>query len=184
MNKLSKILIFVLLMLLGVIFIQNMILKHRVNKSVEQSGVLPDNVKQEVVVKKDKVTIKERVKDNVSGTETIESSTHYVPPEGKLVVTTTVDGNTSINLTNKGFTFTPGIMFVPSSQMNVGVGFRLVYYKKLGAGLGGIISIEDNPKPGAVGFVDYRIYNNFSIGIAYREAFTERGVGALVAYYF
>ena len=184
MNKLSKIVVFVLVLLLGVLLFQNYLLRRSVQEAVEQGGTLPPGVQQQVTVKQDKVTVKERETNSVTGEVTVHTQTMYVPPEGQVVITTTDEGKTTVDLTNKGFTFTPGLVFVPSKDMNIGVRARLIYWNRFGAGIGGIISITDDPKPAAIGFVDYRFYKNFAVGVAYREAFTERSVGATLTYYF
>lgn len=184
MNKINKIIIFILLLVLGVLLFQNYLLRGNVKKALEQGGTLPPGVQQEVTVKQDHVTIKEKKVNTVTGETKVNTQTLYVPPEGKVVITTTDEGKTSVKLTDKGFTFTPGLVFVPSKDMNIGVNARLVYWNRFGAGIGGIISIKDDPKPAGIGFVDYRIYKNFAIGVAYREAITERGVGASLTYYF
>lgn len=184
MNKLSKIVVFVLVLLLGVLLFQNYLLRRSVQEAVEQGGTLPPGVQQQVTVKQDKVTVKEKETNSVTGEVTVHTQTMYVPPEGQVVITTTDEGKTTVDLTNKGFTFTPGLVFVPSKEMNIGVSARLIYWNRFGAGIGGIISITDDPKPAAIGFVDYRFYKNFAVGVAYREAFTERSVGATLTYYF
>lgn len=184
MNKLSKIVVFVLVLLLGVLLFQNYLLRRSVQEAVEQGGTLPPGVQQQVTVKQDKVTVKEKETNSVTGEVTVHTQTMYVPPEGQVVITTTDEGKTTVDLTNKGFTFTPGLVFVPSKDMNIGVSARLIYWNRFGAGIGGIISITDDPKPAAIGFVDYRFYKNFAVGVAYREAFTERSVGATLTYYF
>lgn len=184
MNKINKIIIFILLLVLGVLLFQNYLLRRNVKEAIEQGGTLPPGVQQEVTVKQDHVTIKEKDTNNVTGEVTVNTQTLYVPPEGQVVITTTDEGKTSVKLTNKGFTFTPGLVFVPSKDMNIGVNARLVYWNRFGAGVGGIISITDDPKPAGIGFVDYRFYKNFAVGVAYREAITERGIGATLTYYF
>lgn len=184
MTKLSKIFVFILVLLFGVLLFQNYLLRRNIKLTVEQSGVLPAGVQQQVVIKQDKVTIKEKQTNSVTGESQVNTQVLYVPPEGQVTITTTDEGKTSVKLTNKGFTFTPGLTFVPSKDMNVGVGARLFYWNRFGAGVGGVISIKDDPKPAAIGFVDYRFYKNFAIGVAYREAVTSRGVGASLTYYF
>lgn len=184
MTKLSKILIFILLLLLGVLLFQNYLLRRNVKEAVEQGGTLPPGVQQEVTIKQDHVTIKEKETNTVTGETQVHTQTLYVPPEGQVTITTTDEGKTTVKLTNKGFTFTPGLTFVPSKDMNIGVSARLFYWNRFGAGVGGVISIKDDPKPAAIGFVDYRFYKNFAVGIAYREGVTERGVGASLTYYF
>lgn len=183
-DKISKIIIFLLLLIVGVFWFQNYLLKRSTDKLIEDSNVLPPNVKQEIVVKQDKVTIKEKKTNKTTGEVSVSSNTHYIPPEGSLTVTTSEDGETNYKLTNKGFTFTPGITVIPSEVTDVGVNVRLLYYNRFGAGVGGVISIEDNPKPGFLGVVDYRFYKNFAIGVAYKEAFTTRKFGASLTYYF
>ena len=59
-DKISKIVIFLLLLITGVLWFQNYLLKRSTERLIEENNILPDNVKQEIVVKQDKVTIKER----------------------------------------------------------------------------------------------------------------------------
>ena len=184
MTKINKILIYILVLLLGVLLFQNYLLRRNVKEAVEQGGTLPPGVQQQVTIKQDHVTIKEKETNQITGEVTVNTQTLYVPPEGQVTITTTDEGKTSVKLTNKGFTFTPGLVFVPSKDMNVGVNARLFYWNRFGAGVGGVISIKDDPKPAAIGFVDYRFYKNFAVGVAYREAVTDRGVGATLTYYF
>ena len=93
-------------------------------------------------------------------------------------------GDIEYKLSNKGFTFTPGIVVIPSKHTDVGVAIRLVYWNRFGAGTGASISIEDSPKASVLGVVDYRFYSNFAAGIAYKESFTNRKLGASFSYYF
>lgn len=184
MTKLGKILVYILLLLLGVLLFQNYLLRRNVKEAVEQGGTLPPGVQQEVTIKQDHVTIKEKETNPVTGETQVNTQTLYVPPEGQVTITTTDEGKTTVKLTNKGFTFTPGLTVVPSKDLNVGVSARLFYWDRFGAGVGGVISIKDDPRPAAIGFVDYRFYKNFAVGIAYREGITDRGVGASLTYYF
>lgn len=184
MEKVNKIIYFILFLLLMVLLFQNFLLRRNTDKLIKDNNILPDDVKQEVVFKKDKVTIKEKVKDKKTGAVLVKTEIKYVPPEGQVSVVTKEDGESIVTVKNKGFTFTPGISVIPAKETNVGVSTRLIYYKRLGAGIGGVISIEDNPKVGAIGFIDYRFYSNFALGVAYRESFTNRGVGAMLTYYF
>lgn len=184
MTRLGKILVYILVLLLGVLLFQNYLLRRNVKTAIEQNGTLPPGVQQQVIVKQEHVTIKEKEINKVTGEVTVNTQTMYVPPEGQVVITTTDEGKTTVKLTNKGFTFTPGLVFVPSKDMNVGVNARLFYWDRFGAGVGGVISIKDDPKPSAIGFIDYRFYKNFAVGVAYREGITERGVGATLTYYF
>lgn len=183
-DNISKIVIFLLLLIIGVLWFQNYLLKRSTERLIEENNILPDNVKQEIVVKQDKVTIKERKTNKKTGEVSVQTNTHYIPPEGNLTVITTNDGETEYKLTNKGFTFTPGVIIIPSKKTDIGVNVRLLYYGRFGAGLGGVISIEDDPKPGFLGTVDYRFYKNFAVGVAYKEAITDRKFGASLTYYF
>ena len=93
MNKINKIIIFVLLLLLGVLLFQNFLLRRSNDKVIKDSGVLPNNVKQEITVKKDKVTIKKKVENNAGSVE-VKTDIKYIPPEGELKITTKDDGTT------------------------------------------------------------------------------------------
>lgn len=184
MNKISKVIIFVLLLLLGVLLIQNYLLKRNVKEVTESSNVLPPGVQHQVTVKQDHITIKEKETNPVTGETHINTQVVYVPPEGDAVITTSDSGKTSVKVHNKGFTFTPGLVVVPAKEVGIGVSSRLFFWNRAGAGVGGIITISDDPKPYIIGFADYRIYRNFAVGIAYKEGIRDRGVGATLTYYF
>ena len=77
-----KIVIFILLLVLGVLLFQNYLLRHNVKEAVEQGGTLPPGVQQEVTVKQDHVTIKEKKVNTVTGETKVDTQTLYVPPEG------------------------------------------------------------------------------------------------------
>lgn len=183
-NSFIKILIFLLVIFLVILLFQNYLLRRTNEKTIKNSGFLPEGVKQEIVVKKDKVTIKEKNINEKTGSTSIKTEVKYIPPEGELKVTVNDNGNVSYTLKNKGFTFTPGIIVIPSKETDLGAVIRLVYWNRFGAGTGAVISIEDSPKAGVIGVIDYRFYKDFAIGIAYKEAFTERRAGVSISYYF
>ena len=103
MTKISKILIYILVLLLGVLLFQNYLLRRNVKEAVEQGGTLPPGVQQQVTIKQDHVTIKEKETNQITGEVTVNTQTLYVPPEGQVTITTTDEGKTSVKLTNKGF---------------------------------------------------------------------------------
>lgn len=183
-NSFFKIVTFILLVLLLVLLFQNYLLKKENNKAFKNSTILPKDIKQEIVVKKDKVYIKEKVKNKSTGTEEVKADIKYIPPEGELKISVKETGDVEYKLSNKGFTFTPGIIVIPSDHTDVGVAVRLAYWNRLGAGVGTAISIEDSPKASILGILDYRFYGNFAIGVAYKESFTNRKLGASFSYYF
>lgn len=183
-NSFFKVIVFLLLVFLSVLLFQNYLLKKENEKAFKHSTVLPKDIKQEIIVKKDKVYIKEKVKNKSTGTEEVKADIKYIPPEGELKISVKETGDIEYKLSNKGFTFTPGIIVIPSKHTDVGVAVRLVYWNRFGAGTGASISIEDSPKASVLGIVDYRFYSNFAVGVVYKESFTDRKLGAAFSYYF
>lgn len=183
-DKITKIVLFILIIFLSILLFQNYLLRKSNDRTIKNSGYLPEGTRQEITVKKDKVVIKNKVENKDTGSKEIKTDIKYLPPEGELKVSVKDNGDVSYTLKNKGFTFTPGVIVIPSKETDIGAVVRFVYWNRFGAGTGAVISIEDSPKVGVIGVVDYRFYKDFAIGISYKESFTERKAGLAISYYF
>ncbi|WP_424245882.1 hypothetical protein Dip510_000817 [Elusimicrobium posterum] len=156
-------------------------------KGCRDSGVpatLPDNIKHETVIKDSKVIVTQRVTNKVTGQEKIKQDVKYLPPEGKATVSVDLEGEAKVILDNKGFTFTPGAFFLAGQDMNVGLGARLVYWNRFGAGAGISMNFSDNESVEPFAFADMRLanigMNNAALGLFVKP----KGIGVSLAVYF
>ena len=172
MKRLIKIL--ALLLLAGLLF-SNWYRGRQIDKLAAQSGTLPDHQNARVVVKDNKLTATVRQTDGSVTTEV-----KYVPPEGKAEVVQPTEGPAEISVKRAGLTFRPAVQGLVGKELKAGVGARLVYFDRYGAGVG-----LDTELEGYL-FVDRRLddltglLKNTTVGL-----YAGRGrLGLLVGVYF
>lgn len=103
----------------------------QIDKLAAQSGTLPDSQNARVVVKDNKLTATVRQADGGVKTEV-----KYLPPEGRAEVVQPTEGPTEISVKRAGFTFRPAVQGLMGQELKGGLGARLVYFNRYGAGLG------------------------------------------------
>lgn len=119
----------------------------------------------------------------------VKTVVKYLPPEGSADISQNVSGDVSVKVKRAGFTFRPALFGLVGREAQPGIGARLVYFGRYGAGAGiGLSNNIEDLQPFA--FVDRRIddlvpfTHNTTAGIfgGYQhQAFT---VGGMVAVYF
>lgn len=119
-----------LLVIAGLLF-SNWWRGRQIDKLTEQSGMLPDSQAARVVVKDNKLTATVRQVDG-----TVKTQVKYVPPEGRAEVVQPTEGPTEISVKRAGFTFRPAVQGLIGQELKGGLGARLVYFNRYGAGLG------------------------------------------------
>ena len=119
-----------LLVIAGLLF-SNWHKGRQIDKLAAQSGTLPDSQSARVVVKDNKLTATVRQADG-----TVKTEVKYLPPEGRAEVVQPTDGATEISVKRAGFTFRPAVQGLMGQELKGGLGARLVYFNRYGAGLG------------------------------------------------
>lgn len=119
-----------LLVIAGLLF-SNWWRGRQIDKLAAQSGTLPDSQAARVVVKDNKLTATVRQADG-----TVKTDVKYVPPEGRAEVVQPTDGPAEISVKRAGFTFRPVVQGLLGKELKAGLGARLVYFDRYGAGVG------------------------------------------------
>lgn len=119
-----------LLVIAGLLF-SNWWRGRQIDKLAAQTGTLPDSQAARVVVKDNKITATVRQADG-----TVKTQVKYVPPEGRAEVLQPTEGPAEITVKRAGFTFRPAVQGLIGQELKGGLGARLVYFNRYGAGLG------------------------------------------------
>ena len=119
-----------LLVIAGLLF-SNWHKGRQIDKLAAQSGTLPDSQSARVVVKDNKLTATVRQADG-----SVKTEVKYLPPEGRAEVVQPTEGAAEITVKRAGFTFRPAVQGLVGKELKGGLGARLVYFDRYGAGLG------------------------------------------------
>ena len=119
-----------LLVIAGLLF-SNWWRGRQIDKLAAQSGTLPDSQSARVVVKDNKLTATVRQADG-----TVKTQVKYVPPEGRAEVVQPTEGPAEITVKRAGFTFRPAVQGLIGQELKGGLGARLAYFDRYGAGVG------------------------------------------------
>ena len=172
MKKLIK--ITALLLVAGLLF-SNWWRGRQIDKLAAQSGTLPESQAAHLVVKDNKLTATVR-----QGDGSVKTEVKYLPPEGRAEVLQPTAGTTEISVKRAGLTFRPAVQGLLGKELKAGLGARLAYFDRYGAGVG-----LDSDLEGYL-FVDRRlddltgILKNTTVGL-----YGGRGrIGLLVGVYF
>ena len=128
MKKLISVL--ALLLLAGLLF-SNWHKDRQIDNLAAQTGTLSDEQAARVEIKDNKLTATVRQPDG-----TVKTDVKYVPPEGRAEVVQPMDGTTEISVKRAGFTFRPAMQGLVGKELKAGLGARLVYFDRYGAGVG------------------------------------------------
>ena len=163
-----------LLIIAGLLF-SNWYKARQIDKLSAKSGTLTESQAARVVVKDNKLTSTVRQSDG-----SIKTDVKYLPPEGRAEVVQPTDGATEISVKRAGFTFRPAVQGLVGKELKAGLGARLAYFDRYGAGVG-----LDTDLEGYL-FVDRRLddltglLKNTTVGL-----YGSRGrLGVLVGVYF
>lgn len=128
MKKLTRLL--ALLLLAGLLF-SNWYKARQLDKLTAKTATLPESTAAQVVVKANKLTAKVRQPDG-----SVKATVKYVPPEGSVEVVRPTQGAETIRVKHAGFTFRPAVQGLLGSDIKAGLGARLAYFERYGAGVG------------------------------------------------
>lgn len=128
MKKLTRLL--ALLLLAGLLF-SNWYKARQLDKLTAKTATLPENTAARVVIKANKLTAKLRQPDG-----SVKATVKYVPPEGSVNVVQPLAGPATVRVKRAGFTFRPAVQGLLGSDIKAGLGVRLAYFDRYGAGVG------------------------------------------------
>lgn len=128
MKKLTRLLA---LLLLAGLLLSNWHKARQLDKLTAKTATLPETTAAQVVVKANKLTAKVRQPDG-----SVKATVKYVPPEGTVEVVRPTQGAETIRVKRAGFTFRPAVQGLLGSDIKAGLGARLAYFDRYGAGVG------------------------------------------------
>lgn len=128
MKKLTRLLA---LLLLAGLLLSNWHKARQLDKLTAKTATLPETTAAQVVVKANKLTAKVRQPDG-----SVKATVKYVPPEGSVEVVRPTQGAETIRVKRAGFTFRPAVQGLLGSDIKAGLGARLAYFDRYGAGVG------------------------------------------------
>lgn len=135
MKKITRLL--ALLLLAGLLF-SNWYKARQLDKLTAKTATLPESTAAQVVIKANKITAKVRQPDG-----SVKATVKYVPPEGTVEVVRPTQGAETIRVKRAGFTFRPAVQGLLGSDIKAGLGARLAYFDRYGAGVG----LDQNAAP-------------------------------------
>lgn len=135
MKKITRLL--ALLLLAGLLF-SNWYKARQLDKLTAKTATLPESTAAQVVIKANKITAKVRQPDG-----SVKATVKYVPPEGSVNVVQPLAGPATMRVKRAGFTFRPAVQGLLGSDIKAGLGARLAYFDRYGAGVG----LDQNAAP-------------------------------------
>ena len=135
MKKLTRLLA---LLLLAGLLLSNWYKARQLDKLTAKTATLPENTAAQVVIKANKLTAKVRQPDG-----SVKATVKYVPPEGTVEVVRPTQGAETIRVKRAGFTFRPAVQGLLGNEIKAGLGARLAYFDRYGAGVG----LDQNAAP-------------------------------------
>ncbi len=157
MKKLTRLL--ALLLLAGLLF-SNWYKARQLDKLTAKTATLPENTAAQVVIKANQLTAKVRQPDG-----SVKATVKYLPPEGAVEVVRPTQGAETIRVKRAGFTFRPAAQGLAGKDLKIGLGARLLYFDRYGAGVG--VSHDLEPYLFADRRVDdlVGIFKNTTVGV-------------------
>ena len=110
----------------------------KIDELAAQTGTLPESQAAHVMVRDNKLTATMRQPDG-----SVKTEVKYVPPEGRAEVVQPTEGPAEITIKRAGFTFRPAVQGLIGQELKGGLGARLVYFDRYGAGLGLDTDLEE-----------------------------------------
>ena len=149
-----------LAVVLGALLLGNCQKARKIDRLTETAGTLPDNQQAAVKVADNKVITTERKQDG-----TVSARVQYVPPEGSVNVVQPLAGPATVRVKRAGFTFRPAAQGLAGKDLKIGLGARLLYFDRYGAGVG--VSHDLEPYLFADRRVDdlVGIFKNTTVGV-------------------
>lgn len=131
MPKMKKLISILAAVVLGALLIGNCQKQKTIDRLTEQTATLPTSQMAAVSVAENKVISKVRQTDG-----SVKAKVQYVPPEGKVEITQPVEGVAQVKVKRAGFTFRPAVQGLLGNEIKAGLGARLAYFDRYGAGVG------------------------------------------------
>ena len=116
---------------LGALLLGNCQKAHKIDRLTETSATLPAGQQATVKVADNKVITTVRRQDG-----TVAARVQYAPPEGSVSVVQPASGPATVRVKHSGFTFRPAAQGLAGKDLKIGLGARLVYFNRYGAGIG------------------------------------------------
>ena len=120
-----------LAVVLGALLLGNCQKAHKIDRLTETSATLPAGQQATVKVADNKVITTVRRQDG-----TVAARVQYAPPEGSVSVVQPASGPANVRVKRAGFTFRPAAQGLAGKDLKIGLGARLVYFNRYGAGIG------------------------------------------------
>ena len=169
----NKIIFIILLSIIGYLGFMNYLNNKKIDKLTIENSKLADDLKMKTVIYKDKVVF--QIREN----EKIKTVIKYLPPESSATITTNTDGQSSLTIQNKGFTFKPSASFISNSELLGGLSCRFLFWDRYGLGIG----LNSKIRPYV--YADRRISDfvpfaeNIAIGVCY-----DGSLGVIISLFF
>lgn len=164
-----------LAVVLGALLLGNCQKARKIDRLTETAATLPDNQQAAVKVADNKVITTVRKQDG-----TVSARVQYVPPEGSVNVVQPLAGPANVRVKRAGFTFRPAAQGLAGKDLKIGLGARLVYFNRYGAGVG--VSHDFEPYLFADRRIDdfVGIFKNTTVGVYGGP----RSAGVMIGVYF
>ncbi|WP_428055782.1 hypothetical protein [Candidatus Avelusimicrobium fimicolum] len=145
---------------LGALLLGNCQKAHKIDRLTETSATLPAGQQATVKVADNKVITTVRRQDG-----TVDARVQYAPPEGSVSVVQPASGPATVRVKRAGFTFRPAAQGLAGKDLKIGLGARLLYFDRYGAGVG--VSHDLEPYLFADRRVDdlVGIFKNTTVGV-------------------
>lgn len=145
---------------LGALLLGNCQKAHKIDRLTETSATLPAGQQATVKVADNKVIATVRRQDG-----TVAARVQYAPPEGSVSVVQPASGPATVRVKRAGFTFRPAAQGLAGKDLKIGLGARLLYFDRYGAGVG--VSHDLEPYLFADRRVDdlVGIFKNTTVGV-------------------
>lgn len=145
---------------LGALLLGNCQKAHKIDRLTETSATLPTGQQATVKVADNKVIATVRRQDG-----TVAARVQYAPPEGSVSVVQPASGPATVRVKRAGFAFRPAAQGLAGKDLKIGLGARLLYFDRYGAGVG--VSHDLEPYLFADRRVDdlVGIFKNTTVGV-------------------
>lgn len=119
------------LLVIAGLLVSNWYKGRQIDKLAARTGTLAESQAARVVVENNKLTATVRQPDG-----SVKTQVKYLPPEGCAEVVQPVAGPAEISVKRAGFVFRPAVHGLAGKELKIGLGARLVYFDRYGAGVG------------------------------------------------
>ena len=129
----KNILIYILLAACALFAFNNYLKERAINSLTAQNTTLEKDLKAQITfAPKGKIIYKTRT---IQGE--VKTVIKYLPPEGNVTISQPTDGgNVEMRVNALGLTFRPALLGLLGKEAQIGLGARLFYWNRYGAGLG------------------------------------------------